>query len=495
MRRRLAPTMVRMMVLIVVLLSAWCWAADVSQSVYKHFSKALGREKQFTVFYPYQFKPGRRYPVLYLLHGYGGKDDGNENSFDHEVIMTALKEHELFVIVPDGGVGWFVDSPYSNSKYETYLIEELIPFVDKKLPTMTHRQYRGICGVSMGGHGAITLAFKHPQLFGSASSLSGILDLVRHSEQWNLAKLLGPLDKNRKLWEDNSALYLSKRWGGNPPIALFIECGVEDYALWENRDFHSELQKMKIPHRYEENPGAHTLEYWFDDGHLAEHLRFHSQIFSGYLFADKWPWVAACKTVNVKAEIIPIDLKPYVTTGFTDEVEGDRKGGWTDQGKNDLRMLPVGNQEFLGVPMQIIDPARNNGKSCIVLAGPSRHYFPKKVEGIAVNKKFSRLFFLHTLAWSSGKIVGQYRVHYQDQTMENIDIIDGINIGDWWFPQDLPQAPVAYNEKNPMGHGVGLWLFTWENPKPEVPIIAIDFISNGASVPALVAISGEKVAD
>lgn len=117
-----------------------------------------------------------------MLHGYGGKEDGNENSFDHNVIRNALKEHDMFGIVPDGGVGCFVDSPYS-SKYETYMIEELIPFIDKKLPTIADRQHRAICGVSMGGHGAITLAFKYPQLFGSASSLSGIRRTKKQSDQ------------------------------------------------------------------------------------------------------------------------------------------------------------------------------------------------------------------------------------------------------------------------------------------------------------------------
>ena len=120
---------------------------------------------------------------------------------------------------------------------------------------------------------------------------------------------------------------------------------------------------------------------------------------------------------------------------------------------------------------------------------------PEKVEGIAVGQKLSRLFFLHSLAWSSGKKVGEYRIHYADQTTEIVDIVDGQNIGDWWFPGDLSQAYIAYIAENPVGRGVGLWLFAWENPKPDVAIVSIDFVSTGASVPALVAISGEKISE
>lgn len=237
---------------------------------------------------------------------------------------------------------------------------------------------------------------------------------------------------------------------------------------------------------------------WERDSAATTYLR---NVLNYILSADKpssytQPWVVPKKGFTVAPQkVVTIDLKPYVTTGFADEVDGDKKGGWTDQGNNDMRMMVTGRQEFLGVPMEIIDPATNNGKSCIVLAGPSREYFPEKVEGIAVGQKLSRLFFLHSLAWSSGKKVGEYRIHYADQTTEIVDIVDGQNIGDWWFPGDLSQAYIAYFAENPVGRGVGLWLFAWENPKPDVAIVSIDFVSTGASVPALVAISGEKISE
>ena len=469
----------------------------IRQRVFSLYSEILGKEMRFSVYYPADFEPQKRYPVLYLLHGYAGKESGNENSFNYKgIVPKALESCSMFVVVPDGGVSWFLDSPYTDSKYESYFIRELLPFIDEKFPTLPDRQHRGICGVSMGGHGALTLAFKNPELFGSASSLSGILDILRHQNQWNLAQLLGPLETNRAVWEANSALQLSRQWAGTPPIALFIDCGLNDYALQENRDFHRTLQELKIPHLYAENPGGHTMEYWYDDGHLAEHLAFHNKMFQRNLVLSLWPALATGKGYRVdKQKVVAVDLRPYATTGFADEIDGDRQGGWTDQGRNDMRMLPAGRREFAGVPLQIIDPAHNGGRSCIVLAGADRDYFPDKIEGIAVGEKFRLLFFLHALAWGSGKAAGHYRINYADQTSETIILRDGVNIGDWWAPRHLPEALLAYVAENPTGHEVGLWLFAWENPKPEVPIASIDFVSYGESVPILVAVSGEKAAD
>ena len=453
---------------------------QIAPEVFSFRSEVLDRQMRFSVYYPSDFKPEKRYPALYLLHGYAGKETGNENAFNYKgIVAGALEDCSMFVIVPDGGVSWFLDSSYA--KYETYFKRELIPYIDANFPTIADRRQRGVCGVSMGGHGAMTLAFKNPELFGSASSLSGVLALLRHAEGWNLTQLLGPLEDNRARWEANSALYLSQKWAGAPPIALFFDCGLSDFALAENRDFHSALQKLKIPHLYAENPGGHTMRYWYDDGHLAEHLAFHGRMFRRNLLLELWPPLAKGRDYGANNDkVVAVDLRPY------------KKGGWPDQGSNDMRMLPVGQQTFAGVKLQIVDPAANAGKSCIVLAGPSRGYFPEKVEGIAVGEKLRELFFLQALAWSSNKTVGLYRLHYADGTTWDIELKDGVNIGDWWFPRRLPEALLAYTGENPAGRQVGLWLFAWENPKPAVIISSIDFVSNGNSVPMLVAISGEK---
>ena len=86
--------------------------------------------------------------------------------------------------------------------------------------------------------------------------------------------------------------------------------------------------------------------------------------------------------LNVKKvfpEASSIDITPVVNMAFRDDISDDKKGGWTDQGPgNDMRMLKTGRRRFSGIPFEIIDPAKNNGKSCIVLAGPGSGIFPQR---------------------------------------------------------------------------------------------------------------------
>ena len=208
----------------------------------------------------------------------------------------------------------------------------------------------------------------------------------------------------------------------------------------------------------------------------------------------------------VPGRLEPVDLKPYVNRSFTDEADGDRLGGWTDQGTNDMRMMPLGRVAGPGeLFFDVIDPAENGGKSCIVLAGTERRYFPRAAEKIAVNRKFSRLFFLHTAAWGGQPEAGWYRIRYVDGKTVDIPLVGGKNIGDWWNPGRLPMAQVGVSCKNPAGYNVGAYIMEWENPRPETEIASFDFLSplfregteinwrpDTTAVPILIAVTGER---
>jgi hypothetical protein len=189
-----------------------------------------------------------------------------------------------------------------------------------------------------------------------------------------------------------------------------------------------------------------------------------------------------------------IDLRPYCTMGFTDDKEMDGKGGWSDQGpNNDLRILPVGRQVFLGVPFDIVDPDRNSAKSCVVLGSNQRlKDLPRQVMNIRFGgRKASRIFFLHTGAF--GAEGGEYRVHYSKST-EHVETIPltSSRIGNWWSPSDLPQAPIAWSGTNGANR-VGLYMYAWKNPRPDVVIDSIDFISDGQGpILGLFAMTGQE---
>ncbi len=200
-----------------------------------------------------------------------------------------------------------------------------------------------------------------------------------------------------------------------------------------------------------------------------------------------------------------IDLAAKANMGFRDETADDGKGGWTDQGNNDFRMMPTGIQTVAGVSFDIIDPAKNNGKSCLVLRGTNRPRLAAAIRGIEVNRKLSRLFFLHTAAWGDMGKAGAYRIHHADKTFTDCVIEGGVNIGDWWTPARLSEAKLGILRENSAGHEVGTFVAEWENPKPHLAITAIDFLSaasargnaidylpTGTPVPVLIAVTGEK---
>lgn len=200
-----------------------------------------------------------------------------------------------------------------------------------------------------------------------------------------------------------------------------------------------------------------------------------------------------------------IDLAPYANRSFSDTRQNDGKGGWTDQGNNDFSTIPLGDVEAAGIAFRIIDPAGNGGRSCLVLRGTERSAFPNAIRNIKTPGKFSRLFFLHTSAWGRDGETGRYRIRYADGGSADFILFGGRNIGDWWSLNRLPEAKRGITRKNPVGAPVTAYVAEWENPRPDEPITAIDFLTPGAAreqainylpskapVPILIAISGEK---
>ena len=201
---------------------------------------------------------------------------------------------------------------------------------------------------------------------------------------------------------------------------------------------------------------------------------------------------------------MPIDLAPYANRGFADEIENDGKGGWFDQGRNDFRTMPTGNVTAAGILFRIVDPAKNNGKGCLITAGSARPDFPHAIKGIKVNGKFSRLFFLHTAAWGGAADAGRYRINYADGSSVELPLGGNRNIGDWWNPAPLAEARVGVMRKNAAGNNIGAYVMEWENPHPDAVIASIDFLSPlyreqnridwlpaNTAFPALIAVTGE----
>ena len=197
-----------------------------------------------------------------------------------------------------------------------------------------------------------------------------------------------------------------------------------------------------------------------------------------------------------------IALEPYANRGFRDDGDGT---GWTGQGINDFRNVPLAVQSVNGVRFRIIDPAANHGRSCLILRGSDKPEFPARIEGISIDAKVSRLFFLHTSAWK-GNEAGYYRIHYENGETLDYPLIQGKNIGDWWNVGKLSDALPGLTCSNALTETVGTYMAVWENPYPEKKITKLDFLAAGqnraidylpgrAPVPILLAITAERTAD
>jgi len=224
-------------------------------------SAKMGRDIPATLILPdaYEQKE-QRFPVLYLLHGAGGDYTGwNQNT----EISQLADEYDIVMVCPDGGrTSWYFDSPVDpNFQYETFVAEECVNYIDANYRTKAQRNFRALCGLSMGGHGALFLAIRHLDTFSIAVSLSGGVDIRPFPKHWQIALRLGDIETHPGNWETYTVINQAKKLK-NGDLAISIDCGTNDFFLDVNRALHQQLLDAGISHNYEEHPGAHNWQYW-----------------------------------------------------------------------------------------------------------------------------------------------------------------------------------------------------------------------------------------
>ena len=239
-------------------------------------SAAMHKTYRAAVVLPASYAKNKKasYPVLYLLHGaWGHFGDWLSKTPDKLLLHRLADQYNLIIVNPEGETfSFYLDSPVSpESQFETYLTKEIIPAIDQAYRTVRDRKGRVISGLSMGGHGALYLAARHPDLYCAAGSMSGALDLrtwnrklsppdaAGRAKLW--APILGSETENPERFAANSVLSLVDLMQRNG-LPLIIDCGVEDGLLEINREVHRRLVYSATPHDYTERPGGHTWAYW-----------------------------------------------------------------------------------------------------------------------------------------------------------------------------------------------------------------------------------------
>lgn len=224
------------------------------------YSASMKKNIKAVVITPDDYSKAQALPVVYLLNGYSG----NYRSWiaGAKWIEKASDLYQIILVCPDGNNSWYWDSPVDPAyKYETYVATELVNWIDSKYKTIKDKKGRGITGLSMGGHGGLYLAIKHPDVFGAGGSMSGGVDIRPFPNNWEMSKRLGNLADSPENWEKYTVINLLHLIKPNS-LALIIDCGTEDFFFKVNENLHQQLLYRNIQHDYITRPGAHNWAYW-----------------------------------------------------------------------------------------------------------------------------------------------------------------------------------------------------------------------------------------
>ena len=255
-------------------------------------SRILKRSVAYCVLVPpsYANEPTRRYPVLYFLHGLGDNEQMFLRSGGLDLLEDLRSNHEIgefLVVTPAGDSSFYINSHDSRVRYEDFFLQEFMPSIEHRYRVRAGRASHGIAGISMGGYGALRLAFAHPGLFGSVSAHSAALMerlptiTVRDSPGMLPLRLLGDVfgsPPDAAFWERNSPIALA-RTADLRDLKIYFDCGAQDdYGFYAGaKVLDRALTARGIHHEFHLDPGDHDWTYFA--AHLPASFRFQSRAF------------------------------------------------------------------------------------------------------------------------------------------------------------------------------------------------------------------------
>jgi len=253
-------------------------------------SKILARSVPYCIVLPASFDTDKtkRFPILYELHGLGD----NEQFFVHSGLWNLVEDlresgklKDFLIATPAGGASFYINSKDEKVRYEDFLLREFFPFIEKKYRASPGRASRAISGVSMGGYGALRLAFRHPQLFSSVSAHSAALieklPVFVNQPESPRARILGGVfgvPPDLAFWNANSPLTLA-RSANLSGLKIYFDCGDQDDFGFDAgaAALDKILKSRKIAHEFHIFPGRHDAIYFA--AHIPASLSFHSRLF------------------------------------------------------------------------------------------------------------------------------------------------------------------------------------------------------------------------
>jgi S-formylglutathione hydrolase FrmB len=262
-------------------------------------SRILKQVVHYCVFLPSGYdagatqSPPQRYPVLYFLHGLGDNEQTLFNSGGWTLLDELRSQHKMgdfLIAAPEGRRSFYINSADGSVLYSDFFLREFLPHIESKYRVRAGRGGRAISGISMGGYGALRLAFAHPELFSAVSAQSAAL-ITESPRELDAASqtgspLVGVLGAvfgkpiNVPHWNENSPFVLAKKNAvALRKTIIYFNCGQDDNYGFEKGAavLHLELQKENVQHEYHAYPGDHSPTYFM--AHFAEVMEFHSKAF------------------------------------------------------------------------------------------------------------------------------------------------------------------------------------------------------------------------
>jgi enterochelin esterase-like enzyme len=297
----------------------------------RYASKTVGTTRKALVYTPPGYSKKKNYPVLYLLHGIGGDEKEWLRGGNPQVILDNLyaddKIEPMIVVMPNGramkddraeGDIFSPEKIEAFARFEQDLLDDLIPYVEKKFPVLKDRENRAIAGLSMGGGQSLNFGLGNLDKFAWVGAFSPAPNTKKPEE---LLPNPGEAIKNLEL--------------------LFISCGDQDNLIHVSQRTHDYLYQNRVPHIYYLEPGGHDFKVWKNGLYMFSQFLFKPFDKSSL---SKYTVLGAPASTNIRSAAYPQILpdnrvifrvdapeadKVQIDLGRKYELEKDSSGIWT----------------------------------------------------------------------------------------------------------------------------------------------------------------------
>ena len=249
----------------------------VTDSIY---SKVLKAHRAYTIYLPksYEVNPEKKYPILYLLHGVMGTNEGWCRDRRAGGVLGQLiasgEACDVIVVSPNAGGNIYagVWNGYFNMPgwaYEDFFYQEFLPYIESKYRVIGDKQHRAIAGLSMGGGGTTSYAQRHSELYCAAYAMSALMNIPEFGAMPS-KEPANPEDKmeilNKSVREHSCIDYVLQaddtRKEQLRSVQWYVDCGDDDFLLDRNIEFVQAMHRAQIPLQFRVRDGGHTNEYW-----------------------------------------------------------------------------------------------------------------------------------------------------------------------------------------------------------------------------------------